>query len=590
MAIENITLNLIPTGDTPSIHVAQFDVDRPFNVTLKEGEDDFTPTGYTIELQVRKVDNNIVTAVPVQTSDNVVTFNTTQQMTACSGTNLAELQLTKDSQTFATLHFYLVVQRDVLAGGFTSESDIYNLTEQIAAIVPEVIGDDYYNKEEVDEKIAEIPTFDPTNYYDKSETDALLDDKADVSDLPDMSNYYDKSETDALLDDKADVSDLPDMSNYYTKSEVDTKITDLYQIKTVSGSIAHFTDGGNNIPVKSLVSQIVAVESGSGEKSPTNPYTISGFDSGVVSVCGKNLLNVSAYSDLSIVGAYAIQRNVLVKSVRATMCFSDKNTSVDVTGCYIGFIDNAYSGGSLSGSMYRWIMSNGTIQNVKQNYSNDDTSNFLGGIFIYPNNEATYNKIFSRWNISVVLGTSELPFEAYNGNTYTFTFGQTVYGGYFDNKGNLVVTKAVVDLGSLSWTYHAPSGDIGAFFDTYLPSNSIVGNRDVAFDGNIGIYNIIPSKDIALSGYDNNVCALANATRRFITCDQRYSDAASYTTAMSGVMLVYPLANPITLAITSQDIPTLLGENNIFSNCGDVEVNYFTSKSDGIAELIKAFM
>ena len=270
MAIENITLNLIPTGDTPSIHVAQFDVDRAFTVTLKEGEDDFVSTDYTIELQVRKVDNNIVTAVPVQISGNVVTFNTTEQMTACSGTNLAELQLTKGGQTFATLHFYVVVQRDVLAGGLTSQSEIYDLEEQIAAIVPEVIGDEYYTAEEVDEKIAEIPTFDPTNYYDKSEVDEK------IAEIPtfDPTNYYDKSDVDALLDDKADVSDLPDMSNYYTKSEVDTKITDLYAIKTVSGSIASFTDGADNIPVKSLVSQIVAVESGSGEKSPENPYTI----------------------------------------------------------------------------------------------------------------------------------------------------------------------------------------------------------------------------------------------------------------------------------------------------------------------------
>ena len=156
MAVENIVLNLIPTGDTPSIHVAQFDVNRPFTVTLKEGEDDFTPTGYDIELQVRKVDATIVTVLPAQTSGNVVTFNTTEQMTACSGTNIAELQLTKDSQTFATLHFYLVVQRDVLAGGVTSESDIYNLTEQISAIVPEVIGDDYYNKDTELKNVAEI--------------------------------------------------------------------------------------------------------------------------------------------------------------------------------------------------------------------------------------------------------------------------------------------------------------------------------------------------------------------------------------------------------------------------------------------------
>ena len=267
MAVENITLNLIPTGDTPSIHAAQYDVDRAFTVTLKEGEDDFTPTDYDIELQVRKVDNNIVTAVPTLTSGNIVTFNTTQQMTACSGTNLAELQLSKDDQTIATLHFYLVVQRDVLAGGLTSQSEIHDLEEQIAAIVPEVIGDEYYTAEEVDEKIAEIPTFDPSNYYDKSqlytktETNGLLAQKANTSSLatvatsgsyndltnkptiPDVSNYYTKSETynqtevNNLLSTKADISSLstvattgdyddlinkptiPDVSNYYTKSE-----------------------------------------------------------------------------------------------------------------------------------------------------------------------------------------------------------------------------------------------------------------------------------------------------------------------------------------------------------------------------------
>ena len=218
MAVENITLNLIPTGDTPSIHAAQYDVERPFTVTLKEGADDFTPTDYDIELQVRKVDNNIVTAIPTSTSGNVITFNTTQQMTACSGINLAELQLSKDDQTIATLHFYLVVQRDVLAGGFTSQSEIYDLEEQIAAIVPEVIGDEYYTAEEVDEKIAEIPTFDPTNYYTKSqlytqtETNGLLSQKVSTSDLSTVAFT-------GSYNNLIDTPNIPDVSDYYTKSE-----------------------------------------------------------------------------------------------------------------------------------------------------------------------------------------------------------------------------------------------------------------------------------------------------------------------------------------------------------------------------------
>lgn len=275
MAVENITLNLIPTGDIPSIHVAQFDVDRHFTVTLKEGEDDFTPIGYDIELQVRKVDSNIVTAIPSQTSGNVVTFNTTEQMTACSGTNLAELQLTKNDQTFATLHFYIVVQRDVLAGGLTSQSEIYDLEEQIAAIVPGVIGDEYYTAEEVDEKIAEIPTFDPTNYYTKSqlytktETNGLLSQKANTSSLsavafsgsyddlvdhpviPDVSDYYTKSETysqgevNTLLSTKADTSSLSAVAtsgSYTDLTDKPTIPTNAEQLPITSGSATNTKD------------------------------------------------------------------------------------------------------------------------------------------------------------------------------------------------------------------------------------------------------------------------------------------------------------------------------------------------------------
>ena len=246
MAVENITLNLIPTGDTPSIHAAQYDVERPFTITLKEGADDFTPTGYDIELQVRKVDNNIVTAVPVSTSGNVVTFNTTQQMTACSGTNLAELQLSKDDQTIATLHFYLVVQRDVLAGGLTSQSEIYDLEEQIAAIVPEVIGDEYYTAEEVDEKIAEIPTFDPTNYYTKSqlytktETNGFLAQKANTSSLAAVA-------TSGSYNDLLNKPTIPDVSNYYKKSETynQTEVNNLLSTKADTSSLSTVATSGS---------------------------------------------------------------------------------------------------------------------------------------------------------------------------------------------------------------------------------------------------------------------------------------------------------------------------------------------------------
>lgn len=51
------------------------------------------------------------------------------------------------------------------------------------------------------------------NAYSKTETDVLLADKADVSDLPDMNNYYNTTQIDLMLNDKADISDIPTVGN-----------------------------------------------------------------------------------------------------------------------------------------------------------------------------------------------------------------------------------------------------------------------------------------------------------------------------------------------------------------------------------------
>ncbi len=131
------------------------------------------------------------------------------------------------------------------------EIDHWTITEeQLAEIVRQV-------EEEID----------LDNYYTKQETNDLLDDKADKSEIPDVSNLatktelnnlsdsvgqalsafgqglnstnnrvsnletgkadksttYTKTEVDNLLNGKADSSDLPDMTNYYTKTETYSK-------------------------------------------------------------------------------------------------------------------------------------------------------------------------------------------------------------------------------------------------------------------------------------------------------------------------------------------------------------------------------
>ena len=256
---ENVNVCITPKGDKPVLHFSQFDNGRIFTVTVlaDDGETAAVLTDLDIEFRLRKTDSHVVTVAPESVTDNVITFKTTEQMCACCGQNIASVVLMdNDTNIISTLDILVEIQRDIMSGGLTSESDIRNLTTQIEQIVPEVIGDDYYTKDQVDELIADIPTFDPTNYYDKSDVDGLLADKANADDvytksdvdglLADKANaddVYTKTDVDGLLADKAnaddvytksDVDDLladkADADDVYTKTEVDNKINYLYPL------------------------------------------------------------------------------------------------------------------------------------------------------------------------------------------------------------------------------------------------------------------------------------------------------------------------------------------------------------------------
>ena len=301
MAFEIITLNLIPDGEMPVFHASQFDTARPVIIDLVMGEDAYVvPEGITLELHCRKVDDTIVTMEPDEVSENRVTFVTTEQLTACIGDNLCEVALLNGDDHIGTLNFIMHVEPDPLAGGLTSETDIYNLTQQIEDIATEVIGEDYYDKTEVDALLADkadvsdLP--DMSNYYNKTETDNLLYYKADVSVL--NANYYTKWGTDALLADKADKSELPDMDDYYDKSYIDTRFS-IYR-SWDSTQIYLANNYYNKSQVDALIDNIFPTLTASGtiatfRTALSKPLVSVTTEEGATTVtrCGLNLTDIS---------------------------------------------------------------------------------------------------------------------------------------------------------------------------------------------------------------------------------------------------------------------------------------------------------
>ena len=146
--MEIIKLNLIPSGVNSICHCSQYDNGRVIRLELFDGLTPYTlQSGDTVTLNVRKPDNTIITAsVTATQGNNYVDIVTTEQMCACVGNNLCDLTITNGSVVIGTLNFYMQVERDVLADGISSQSVIKDLD----ALVQEAVGDNYYNKTEID--------------------------------------------------------------------------------------------------------------------------------------------------------------------------------------------------------------------------------------------------------------------------------------------------------------------------------------------------------------------------------------------------------------------------------------------------------
>ena len=244
--METIKLDLIPGKKMPSLHASQYDDGREHGIDLFDNGVVYKLDGTeTLTINERKGDDYICSLDIENTfaDTNHIEFASTEQMCAVWGNNICELVIAKGEKTIGTLNFILEVEPSPTEGGIESESEIKNLTRQIEAITEEVIGDDYYTKTQTDNLLnakanvssvytkAEVDTklnakANTSEVYTRSQVDNKLADKADVSDLPDMSQYYDKGEVDDLLDDKANSDDV------YGKAYIDTALSGKANVGT----------------------------------------------------------------------------------------------------------------------------------------------------------------------------------------------------------------------------------------------------------------------------------------------------------------------------------------------------------------------
>lgn len=157
-------------------------------------------------------------------------------------------------------------------------------------------------------------------------------------------------------------------------------------------------------------------------------------------------------------------------------------------------------------------------------------------------------------------------YEPYQGDTYTTDLGRTVYGGTLDIvSGVLTVDRAMVDLGTLTWTRNTSEYSYAYFYSNgflqYSQTPLVCSHYPFASGGKAGLTT------------DKTMAYYSAASTRMTIRDDSYTDATSFATAMSGVQCVYPLLTPQTYQLTPQEVEALVGENVVWSD-GSVTVQY----------------
>ena len=331
------------------------------------------------------------------------------------------------------------------------------------------------------------------------------------------------------------------------------------QYNLVSGPLASWNDPEGGFPIN-LVTAIEPIQSGTEDPSPENVRPISGREAVTVMRAGRNLLNKSEMSNGGI-----------------TEPGSEGASAIRVRTGYIPVIP---------GEQYIASIENGK-RFVAIHFYDVDKNGILGNVtlnpFTAPTNAAYARIMFGNTDNSNItiddvtspqleLGSIATAYERYNGQQITVQLGQTVYGGSLDViNGVMKVDRIKVALSGLTWSTRntgSTNKTMSATVSTkYLQRSVSVLSDTYVYRGSVSGVPLSPdSLPVGIRTYRSNS---ASATSQ----DNTFYLVIPVDASPSGE-IVYSIAQPVTVQLSPQTITSLLGQNNVWSDAGDVSVTW----------------
>lgn len=418
-------------------------------------------------------------------------------------------------------------------------------------------------------------------------------------------------------DAKVTGDELADVKSDY--AELDADKADVI-ISSASGAIAHFEDGADGLPVKSLKIGIEPVQEGTGDPSPENIRPITGFTGCNVFRTGRNLFGGDLMRD----------------GVKASMAAAED----DPTNRCISFLSGAAVNGVITQGTFT-IYNNDKSQVIANKFKPYTQYTFIitasRGTVGWPNLRVTYTDGTSELiptvettKTTVVLVTNANKsvldfrkstqgsrtylyydesgifegvltaddFEPYRGTTLPIAFpteAGTVYGGYVDvTKGKLVVNvvrHALPTTGFSKLNISDPDNNVWTRTRNNVWSEIPVGIAN----GYVGCNLLKPVRVSSSSIHEPYSVTIYDSDNNYIRICLPKSvadtDAAIETWLTNNpIEVVYEVVPAAikTYDITPQQIALLLGANNVWHDAnGDTDVSYKADTKLYIEQLTK---
>ena len=344
-------------------------------------------------------------------------------------------------------------------------------------------------------------------------------------------------------------------------------VINFLPVDNASGSIATFPDGADDVPVKSLVAQITPVQSGTGDPAPDNIRPISGWTGAKINVTGINVWDeVMESGSISPAGVKYVSPTNIRSANYIPVKAGESYSFVSPKGCFACYYDKD-----------KTFVSNELIASGAATITIPDNAFYM--LFRTPD---TYGTTYNH-DIAICYPSSETAYVSFAGGVISISWqteAGTVYGGTLTyiggGKYSLQATHKKITLDG-----NTTVSSSGGFY--YVQTNDLIKAEDYSdkiIASNLKTVinnNYVNLADFTITGYRDTQGTYPNQNWLYLHLDSSVTTLTDYRNwlAANPVDVVYELKNlPAHIILDAEDVKTLLGDNNIFVDTGDVSVDY----------------